>query len=218
MARQKPFPRGADGNAFSWTHIFSRDEGFKLRAKLSRSGTSDLAKEKRGVINTIGQDKFDKIVKARYDWLFDDLQQFTSISPESIENKEDLRAFVEDTIGESKGFLSMKDKAPRRYSSSITRMVNSLWRKGMVESVARTNVVEVVNRDKAKSFVGRIKNENSKKVFLQASNRQELFRIRREQFAIKRFDRRGRLYFYDPVTGRRVINPDKLLKSLGFNE
>jgi hypothetical protein len=214
MAQQRP--QGADGNALSWTHIFGRSEGSRHRAKLSRTGASDLYKEKSEVINAIGQSPYDKMVKARYDWLFDDLQQFTSISAESIESKQDLRDFVEQTIGESKGFLSMKESNPRRYNTSINRATDSLWRKGMVEDVARTNVVEVVSPTRAKSFVSRVKSDRGRKIFTEASNKQELFRLRREQFAIRRVDRRGRRYFYDPVTGRRVINPKKLLRELGF--
>jgi len=216
MAKQRP--HGADGNALSWTHIFSRSERPLIKARLSREGETDLSKNKNGVIRSIGQQRYDQMTKARYDWLFDDLQQFTSISADSIESKEDLKRFVEDTIGESKGFLSMKDKAPRRYQSAITRATNSLWRKGMVESIARTNVVEDVSEERAEVVAQRIKKEKSRRKALSDARFGNLYLVRREQLIAKRIDRRGRRFFINLMTGRRARDPDRLLKELGFSQ
>lgn len=215
MAKNQP--RGADGNVLSWTHIFNRDEGNLIRARVSRSGTIDLYSQRGELTRELGRTRVDKIVKARYDWLFDDLQQFTSIDPTSIETKEDLKAFVEETIGKSKGFQSMQANNPRKYDASVARAVNSLWLDGDVKQVARTNVVEVVVPERAKEFSKQVKNPASRKVFIDASDRKELFRIRREQFAIRRRDKRGRMYHYDPITGRRVRNPNFILEEIGFD-
>lgn len=213
MAKYRP--RGNSNNAFSWRHIFTGDTQAKMTAKLSRSGASDLYKEKEGVIGALGKSSYDKIVKARYDWLFDDLQQFTSTGAENINSKEDLRAFVEETIGQSKGFQSMKEKNRRRYDSSISRATEGLWRKGHVDRVASSNVVQTVTPERAKYYSDTLK-PKSRERFLQASYSKDLYRIRREQFVILNKDKRGRFYFSDVKTGRRVPHPQKVLAELGL--
>lgn len=207
-------PTGNSNNAFSWTHIFNTDKP-QVEAKLSRAGASDLYKDKMVIRQAVGTDKFEKFITARYDWLFDDLQKFSSIGAENINTKEDLKRFVEDTIGKSKGFESMKEKNPRRYNASINRATNSLWVNGGVSDVAKTNVVEVVTPERADRFKVIVR-EDKRDKFLRASEQKELFRIRREQFAIKGTDKRGRVFYYDVKTGRRTQRPDKTLREVGF--
>lgn len=211
MAREFT-PRGNPNNLLS----YGAKVGNQVIVKASRSGNIDLYEQKSAIIREQGRDVYDKVVKLRYDWLFDDLQRFTSISPESIESKEDLKAFVEETVGKSKGFESMKESAPRRYDSSINRMVNSLWRKGLVEEVARTNVVEEVSEDRASLLAERIKKDTSRRKALSDARFGNLYLVRREKLVAKRVDKRGRKFFMELATGRRTRDPDKLLRELGF--
>lgn len=211
MARQFT-PRGNPNNLLS----YGAKVGNQVIAKASRSGNIDLYEQKSAIIREQGRDVYDKVVKLRYDWLFDDLQRFTSISPESIETKEDLKAFVEDTVGKSKGFESMKEKAPRSYENSVNRMVSGLWRKGMVEEVARTNVVEEVSEDRASLLAERVKKDRSRRRALSDARLGNLYLVRREKLVSKRVDKRGRVFFMEVLTGRRTRNPEKLLKELGF--
>jgi len=221
MARNKPFPRGADGNLSSWMGrgINPQTQENIYIAKLSSSGVeTDLYHNRREVEGVLGKKVVDDYVKARYDWLFDDLQQFTSISADSIESKEDLKRFVEETIGKSVGFLSMKESAPRRYQSSINRATNSLWLKGHVEGVARINVVEPVSEERVEIVAQRIKKDKSRRRALSDARFGNLYLVRREQLVAKRIDKRGRRFFINLMTGRRARDPDRLLKELGFSQ
>lgn len=212
-------PTGADGNAYSWvqTQLFDREERPFIIARLSRAENTELRRSNRVRLERdLGKRRVDKMVKARYDWLFDDLQRFTSIDAESIETKEDLRAFLEDTIGKSPAFQSMQRKAPRNYESSMRRAVENFWGVGKVDQVARTNVVEIVNTEKAKAFGFSFKDESKRQMLVEASKKNKLKLIRRDMLVLEAKDKRGRTYHYDVRTGRRAKNPENLLRELGF--
>ena len=212
----KTIPIGNPNNINSWRSILKPEQV----ARVNQRSHTDIYEDKHGIIRDLGQSTYDKVVKKRYDWLFDDLQRFTSIKPDSIETKEDLKAFVEATIGKSKGFLSMEENNPRRYQNSISRAVNSLWsrHKGDVVTVARTNVVEEVKEDRASLVAERIKSDKSKRKALSDARLGNLYLVRREQVVAKRVDRRGRIFHINLMTGRRSRNPAKILAELGFKD
>lgn len=216
MAR-KPIPRGADGNLFSWMGqgILPRTEENKIQARISSAGIDpSMSKNRYEIERAIGGDKMSKFEKARYDWLFDDLQQFTSVDADKIETKEQLKEFVEATVGRSVGFESMKNKAPRRYQSSINRFTDSLWKANQED--IKQNVVTPLNRDKATEEVKAIKNPQSRKKLLSDATKKNLWLIRREQIIARRVDKRGRTYYMDARTGRRSRDPRKILEELGL--
>lgn len=212
-------PIGNPTNPHSWKNIFDDSkERANFQTTLVRLDVSSFdRKDKFRLKKGLGERKFDKLIKARYDWLFDDLQKFSSVGAETINSKEDLRAFVEETIGESPAFKSLKKGNSRRYDIAINNATNSFWSKGGVRSIAETNVVEVVDPDRAKSFSLRV-NESKRERFIEASKKQELYRIRRERFATLGTDKRGRTFFYDLQTGRRVPNPQKILAEVGLEQ
>ena len=214
MAR-KTQPIGNPSNPFAWVNAFEGQERHSFQTQLVRLDVNSFDRQdqfrlKRG----LGEAKFDKLIKARYDWLFDDLQKFSTIGAENINSKEDLNAFVTDTLGQSVGFKNMSKS---KFDRSISKATESFWFKGGVKAIATTNVVEVVEPDRAKSFSPLIK-EKRRQSFIEASERKELFRIRRERFAILKTDKRGRVYFFDAKSGRRVANPQKTLAEVGLEQ
>lgn len=212
MARRTQ-PIGNPSNPNAWVNVFEGQERYDVQTKLVRLDVSTFdRKDQFRLKQGLGESKFDKLTKARYDWLFDDLQKFSSVGAEQISSKEDLREFVKQTIGESVGFQNMTKS---KFDASINRATNSFWIKGGVKDIARANVVEIVPPERAKGFVGRVKPKRQDK-FLRASERQELYRIRREKFATLGTDKRGRTFFYDVKTGRRVANPQKILAEVGL--
>ena len=214
MAR-KTQPIGNPSNPYAWVNAFEGQERHSFQTQLVKLDVNSFDRQdqfrlKRG----LGEAKFDKLIKARYDWLFDDLQKFSTIGAEQINSKEDLRAFVEDTIGNSVGFQNMNKS---KFDRSVSKATESFWNKGGVKTIATTNVVEVVEPEQAKAFSFRVR-EDKRERFIEASRNKELFRIRRERFALLRTDKRGRVYFFDAQTGRRVANPQKTLAELGLEQ
>lgn len=163
------------------------------------------------------------IKNARYNWVFDDLQEFTDINLENIESRDELENVLREIY---------KDNTKRQGGAS--KFASALWlsvgrenkkiKQALIEGESDTTetVYERLSFQRANKLSKGLNPKKAKTLFAAASDENAFsqlvkrfdasdkeFKDSEIKLIIRRTDRRGVEYHYNLATGHRASNPMK---------
>ena len=191
----------------------SQSEKVRTRVKLSRASIVDYGNDRNEIAGLPQGGRIRKAIeRAHYDWLFDDLQKFSSRKSSSIRTRQDLNDFLEETIGESPAFQKM---GKRKFDANINKISREMLASPRIKINIRSNLATRVTPEEVDDFEERVPPSKRAK-FRAAARVRKVWLIKNEQFAVEKRNKRGNTYFQDIQTGRFAPNPIKLLRKEGL--
>lgn len=171
---------------------------FKAKMRLSSQNLSyseeNLMKATANLPN--GRNVASKLKATRYNWLFDDLQQFTSFDLKDFETKKELQEELA---------LLMENAS----DSSVRKMANGMWlTRGQARSrPAVKQRVERISLERSRFFTRSVRKEREGKLIALA-NREKIIRVE-EKLIVEALNKHGGTYYYNFRNGHRAKNPFK---------
>lgn len=210
MARYELVGKNAN-NLSAWVDSFDDMDGatkVRVQKQLIDEEIYDY-KDDWNRLRSVNPKLANKIKSARYDWLFDDLQKFTTINADSIRSQNDLRRYIRDTIGRSPAYGDVDDEDYLRVENKLV--------KGFLESPVRDRIVNnVVKRLTIADIEDLNVTGKRKEVATRLISSEKLFLINRKQVVAKGTDKRGRTFYYRFKGRGRSKSPFDILRKAGF--